>query len=132
MYNRKVYDPEFKLNVVKEYLNGDNSQAQICEEYSISPSSRSTKNTQNMQRRIRTDDRCNGRERQSNSWDTFGTEEQIEELHRMHRQRDKIQGSRYKGTNDKDRQWSTIQFECDKSMHFFFYQEIRSYHNDEI
>ena len=38
MYNRKVYDPEFKLNVVKEYLNGDKSQAQICEEYSISPS----------------------------------------------------------------------------------------------
>jgi len=29
--------PEFKLNVVKEYLNGDKSQAQICEEYSISP-----------------------------------------------------------------------------------------------
>jgi len=25
MYNRKVYDPEFKLNVVKEYLNGDKS-----------------------------------------------------------------------------------------------------------
>jgi len=38
MYNRKVYDPEFKLNVVKEYLNGDKSQAQICEEYTISPS----------------------------------------------------------------------------------------------
>ena len=38
MYNRKVYDPEFKLNVVKEYLNGDKSQAQICEEYSISHS----------------------------------------------------------------------------------------------
>jgi len=38
MYNRKVYDPEFKLNVVKEYLNGDKSQALICEEYSISPS----------------------------------------------------------------------------------------------
>jgi len=38
MYNRKVYDLEFKLNVVKEYLNGDKSQAQICEEYSISPS----------------------------------------------------------------------------------------------
>jgi len=38
MYNRKVYDPEFKLNVVKEYLNGDKPQAQICEEYSISPS----------------------------------------------------------------------------------------------
>ena len=35
MYNRKVYDPEFKLNVVKEYLNGDKSQAQICDEYSI-------------------------------------------------------------------------------------------------
>jgi len=45
----------------------------------------------------------------NNSWDTFGTEEQIEELHRMHRQGDKIQGSRYKGTNDKDRQWATIQ-----------------------
>jgi len=38
MYNRKVYDPEFKLNVAKEYLNGDKSQVQICEEYSISPS----------------------------------------------------------------------------------------------
>ncbi len=38
MYNRKVYEPEFKLNVVKEYLNGDKSQGQICEEYSISPS----------------------------------------------------------------------------------------------
>jgi len=38
MYNRKVYDPGFKLNVVKEYLNGDKSRAQICEEYSISPS----------------------------------------------------------------------------------------------
>ena len=38
MYNRKVYDPEFKLNVVKEYLNGDKSQAQICEEYSAYPS----------------------------------------------------------------------------------------------
>ncbi len=38
MYNRKMYEPEFKLNVVKEYLNGDKSQAQICEEYSISPS----------------------------------------------------------------------------------------------
>jgi len=38
MYNKKVYEPEFKLNVVKEYLNGDKSQAQICEEYSISPS----------------------------------------------------------------------------------------------
>ncbi len=36
MYNRKVYELEFKLNVVKEYLNGDKSQAQICEEYSIS------------------------------------------------------------------------------------------------
>ncbi len=38
MYNRKVYDPEFKLNVVKEHLNDDKSQVQICEEYSISPS----------------------------------------------------------------------------------------------
>ncbi len=38
MQNRKVYPPEFKLSVVKEYLNGDKSQAQICEEYSISPS----------------------------------------------------------------------------------------------
>jgi len=38
MYNRKAYDPEFKLNGVKEYLNGDKSQGQICEEYSISPS----------------------------------------------------------------------------------------------
>jgi len=38
MYSRKVYEPEFKLSVVKEYLNVDKSQAQICEEYSISPS----------------------------------------------------------------------------------------------
>jgi len=38
MQNRKVYPPEFKLSVVKEYLNGDKSQAQICEEHSISPS----------------------------------------------------------------------------------------------
>ena len=30
MYNWKVYEPEFELNVVKEYLNGDNSQGQIC------------------------------------------------------------------------------------------------------
>jgi len=29
MYNRKVYEPEFKLNIVKEYLS---------KEYSISPS----------------------------------------------------------------------------------------------
>ncbi|HUM43625.1 MAG TPA: hypothetical protein PKI14_11830, partial [Fervidobacterium sp.] len=56
---------------------------------------------------------------------TFGTEEQIEELHTMHRQGDKIQGSRYKGTNDKDRQWSTIQIKSDRSIHFFLYQEIR-------
>jgi len=62
---------------------------------------------------------------QSNSWDTFGTEEKIEELHRMHRQSDKIQGTRYKGTNDKGRQWSTIQIKSDRSIHFFFYQEIR-------
>jgi len=33
-----VYEPEFKLNPVKEYLKGDKSQVQICEEYSISPS----------------------------------------------------------------------------------------------
>ena len=59
-------------------------------------------------RRICTDDRYNRRERQNNSRYTFGTEEQIEELHRMHRQSDKIQGSRYKGTNDKDRQWTTL------------------------
>ena len=37
MHSRKTYEPEFKLNVVKEY-HGDKSQAQICEEYSISPS----------------------------------------------------------------------------------------------
>ena len=38
MQSRKEYSPEFKLTVVKEYLNGDKSQAQICEKYSISPS----------------------------------------------------------------------------------------------
>ncbi len=38
MQSRKVYSPEFKLSVVKEYLNGGKSQSQICEEYSISPS----------------------------------------------------------------------------------------------
>ncbi|HCI29180.1 MAG TPA: hypothetical protein DE117_03205 [Fervidobacterium sp.] len=38
MQNRKVYEPEFKLGVVKEYLNRDKSQSQICEEYSISSS----------------------------------------------------------------------------------------------
>jgi len=38
MQNRKEYSPEFKLTVVKEYLNGDKSQAQICEKYSIFPS----------------------------------------------------------------------------------------------
>ncbi len=38
MQNRKTYGSEFKLNAVKEYLNGDKFQAQICEEHSISPS----------------------------------------------------------------------------------------------
>jgi len=38
MQKRKVYSPEFKLNVVKEYLNGGKSPTQLCEKYSI-PSS---------------------------------------------------------------------------------------------
>ena len=38
MYTTKVYEPEFKLNAVQEYLNGDKSQGQICEGYSTSPS----------------------------------------------------------------------------------------------
>mgnify|MGYP000845664988 FL=1 len=38
MQKRKVYSPEFKLNVVKEYLNGGKSPTQLCEKYSISPS----------------------------------------------------------------------------------------------
>jgi len=28
-----------------------------------------------------------------------------------------IQGSKYKGTNGKDRQWSTIQIKSDRSIH---------------
>ena len=38
VYNKKVYEPEFKLSMVKEYLKSYKSQAQIYEEYSISPS----------------------------------------------------------------------------------------------
>ena len=38
MYNRKIYEPKFKFNVVKDCLNGDKSQGQTCEGYSISPS----------------------------------------------------------------------------------------------
>jgi len=42
----------------------------------------------------------------------------------MYGKSSRIQGTRYKETNDKERQWSIIQIKSDRSIHFSFYQEI--------
>ncbi|HCF38867.1 MAG TPA: transposase, partial [Thermosipho africanus] len=38
MRKREKYSSDFKLQVVKEYLNSDKSQNDICSEYNISQS----------------------------------------------------------------------------------------------